>query len=70
MLFLHFRCLISLLPFDLALTKELMYYGIAVYPLDTMGSHEQGVRVCTSFFKPEQEQLFKERIEAFHQAHQ
>ncbi|MBP5717265.1 MAG: pyridoxal phosphate-dependent aminotransferase [Bacteroidales bacterium] len=55
---------------DLALTKELMYYGIAVYPLDTMGSHEQGVRVCTSFFKPEQEQLFKERIEAFRQAHQ
>ena len=55
---------------DLALTIELMYYGIAVYPLDTMGSHEQGVRVCTSFFKPEQEQLFKERIEAFRQAHQ
>ena len=54
---------------DLALTKELMYYGIAVYPLDTMGSHEQGVRVCTSFFKPEQEPIFKERIEGFHKAH-
>ena len=54
---------------DLELTKELMYYGISVYPLDTMGSHEQGVRVCTSFFKPEQEPLFQERIELFHQNH-
>lgn len=51
---------------DLELTKRLMYYGIAVYPLDTMGSTQQGVRVCTSFFQPEQELLFKERIELFH----
>lgn len=54
---------------DLQLTRELMYYGISVYPLDTMGSHEQGVRVCTSFFKPEQESLFAERIAAFHSNH-
>ncbi|MBO4754505.1 MAG: pyridoxal phosphate-dependent aminotransferase [Bacteroidales bacterium] len=54
---------------DLQLTRELMYYGIAVYPLDTMGSHEQGVRVCTSFFKPEQEPIFAERIEAFRANH-
>lgn len=54
---------------DLQLTRELMYYGISVYPLDTMGSHEQGVRVCTSFFKPEQEALFAERIAAFHSNH-
>ena len=50
---------------DLQLTRELMYYGIAVFPLDTMGSNEQGVRICTSFFSREQEPLFKERIEAF-----
>lgn len=49
----------------LQLTRELIYYGIAVFPLDTMGSTQQGVRICTSFFKPEQEHLFKERIEAF-----
>lgn len=49
----------------LQLTRELIYYGIAVFPLDTMGSTQQGVRICTSFFKPEQEQLFKERIEEF-----
>lgn len=54
----------------LQLTRELMYYGIAVFPLDTMGSLEQGVRICTSFFKPEQEQIFKERIQAFQQSHQ
>ena len=53
---------------DLELTRELMFYGIAVYPLDTMGSTQQGVRICTSFFKPEQEPLFKERIEAFRMA--
>ncbi len=51
---------------DLELTRRLMYYGISVYPLDTMGSHEQGVRVCTSFFKPEQEELFAQRIRQFH----
>ena len=54
---------------DLQLTRELMYYGIAVFPLDTMGSNEQGVRICTSFFKPEQEPLFKERIEQFKKEH-
>lgn len=55
---------------DLELTRELMFYGIAVFPLDTMGSNEQGVRVCTSFFQKEQEQIFKERIELFKQNHQ
>ena len=54
---------------DLELTKALMYYGISVYPLDTMGSNEQGVRICTSFFKPEQEPLFEERIGHFHRTH-
>jgi aspartate/methionine/tyrosine aminotransferase len=51
---------------DLQLTRLLMYYGIAVYPLDTMGSQQQGVRICTSFFSREQEPLFKQRIEQFH----
>lgn len=55
---------------DLQLTRELMYYGIAVYPLDTMGSTQQGVRICTSFFADSQHTIFKERIEAFRQNHQ
>ena len=54
---------------DLELTRELMYYGIAVFPLDTMGSTQQGVRICTSFFSKEQEPLFKSRIEKFKQEH-
>lgn len=55
---------------DLQLTRELMYYGIAVYPLDTMGSTQQGVRICTSFFSDAQHDLFRERIEAFQRNHQ
>ena len=50
---------------DLELTRRLMYYGIAVYPLDTMGSEQQGVRICTSFFSHEQEPLFEQRIQQF-----
>ena len=54
---------------DLQLTRELMTYGIAVFPLDTMGSTQQGVRICTSFFRREQEPLFTERIQQFHRDH-
>ena len=54
---------------DLQLTRKLMYYGIAVFPLDTMGSGQQGVRICTSFFSEAQRPVFKERIEAFHRDH-
>ena len=49
----------------LELTRALMYYGIAVFPLNTMGSTYEGVRICTSFFSKEQEPLFQERIRAF-----
>lgn len=54
---------------DLELTRELMTYGIAVFPLDTMGSTQQGVRICTSFFRENQKQLFTERITQFHKEH-
>ena len=54
---------------DLQLTRQLMYYGIAVYPLDTMGSQQQGVRICTSFFADHQHAMFAERIAAFHNDH-
>lgn len=55
---------------DLELTRELMYYGIAVYPLDTMGSTQQGVRICTSFFADSQHDMFRTRIESFKENHQ
>lgn len=54
---------------DLQLTRELMYYGIAVFPLDTMGSTQQGVRICTSFFADNQHEMFRQRIEAFKANH-
>jgi aspartate/methionine/tyrosine aminotransferase len=54
---------------DIELSKELMFYGIAVFPLDTMGSTQQGVRVCTSFITQEQFPLFEERIIEFRQNH-
>jgi len=54
---------------DVELTRELMYYGISVFPLDTMGSTLQGVRVCTSFITQEQMPLFRERIALFNQNH-
>ena len=54
---------------DTELSKELMFYGIAVFPLDTMGSTQQGVRVCTSFITQEQFPLFEERIIEFRQNH-
>jgi hypothetical protein len=51
------------------LTKELMFYGISVFPLNTMGSMEQGVRICTSFFHESLQSAFKERIEKFAKEH-
>ena len=54
---------------DIELSKELMFYGIAVFPLDTMGSTQQGVRVCTSFITQKQFPLFEERIIEFRQNH-
>ena len=54
---------------DVELCKELMFYGIAVFPLDTMGSTQQGVRVCTSFITQEQFPLFEERIIEFRNNH-
>lgn len=54
---------------DIELSKELMFYGIAVFPLNTMGSTQQGVRVCTSFITQEQFPLFEERIIKFRQNH-
>ena len=51
------------------LARELFDYGIATFPLDTMGSREQGVRICTSFFGDDLRPAFAERIAAFHRDH-
>ena len=40
------------------LARELMYYGVSAICLITTGSHQEGLRVCTSFIKDHQyEQL-------------
>ena len=52
------------------LAKELMYYGVSAITLDTTGSNQQGLRVCTSFIKDHQYKLLDERMALFAQAHQ
>lgn len=36
------------------LAKELMYYGVSAISLVTTGSHQEGLRACTSFIKDHQ----------------
>ena len=47
------------------LAHELMYYGVSAICLVTTGSHQEGLRVCTSFIKPHQFQLLDERMKIF-----
>lgn len=47
------------------LAKELMYYGVSAITLDTTGSNQQGLRVCTSFIKDHQYDILEERMKIF-----
>lgn len=47
------------------LAKELMYYGVSAICLITTGSHQEGLRVCTSFIKEHQYALLDERMAIF-----
>jgi aspartate/methionine/tyrosine aminotransferase len=47
------------------LMEELMYYGISAISLSTTGSHQQGLRACTSFIKSNQYALLEERLALF-----
>jgi len=51
------------------LMKELMFYGIAAISLETTGSDQQGLRVCTSFIKDDQYEDMKYRLECFRANH-
>jgi len=51
------------------LMKELMFYGIAAISLETTGSDQQGLRVCTSFIKDNQYDDMKYRLECFKANH-
>lgn len=47
------------------LAHELMYYGVSAICLITTGSHQEGLRVCTSFINDNQYELLDERMAIF-----
>jgi aspartate/methionine/tyrosine aminotransferase len=51
------------------LAKELMYYGVSAICLITTGSHQEGLRVCTSFIEDHQYTLLEERMSVFEENH-
>ena len=51
------------------LARELMYYGVSAICLITTGSHQEGLRVCTSFIKDHQYEQLEERMNIFEQNH-
>ena len=51
------------------LMEELIYYGISAISLSTTGSHQEGLRACTSFIKPHQYDLLTERLKLFKSNH-
>ena len=47
------------------LAQELMYYGVSAICLITTGSHQEGLRVCTSFIEDHQYEQLEERMQIF-----
>lgn len=47
------------------LARELMYYGVSAICLITTGSHQEGLRVCTSFIEDHQYDQLEERMSIF-----
>ena len=52
------------------LAKELMYYGVSAICLITTGSHQEGLRVCTSFIEDHQYAQLEERMRIWKENHQ
>lgn len=51
------------------LMKELMYYGVSAISLTTTGSHQEGLRACTSFIKDHQYDQLEKRMKLFAENH-
>ena len=51
------------------LAHELMYYGVSAICLITTGSHQEGLRVCTSFIEDHQYAQLDERMAIFEAVH-
>lgn len=47
------------------LAKELLYYGASALPLDSTGSQQQGLRICTSFITDSQMDKLDKRLDVF-----
>src|SRR5574344_578085 len=47
------------------LARELMYYGVSAISLVTTGSHQEGLRACTSFINDNQYDQLEERMSIF-----
>ncbi|MBE6261700.1 MAG: pyridoxal phosphate-dependent aminotransferase [Prevotella sp.] len=47
------------------LAQELMYYGVSAICLITTGSHQEGLRVCTSFIEDHQYDQLEKRMQIF-----
>ncbi len=51
------------------LMEAFMYYGISAISLETTGSDQQGLRICTSFIRAEQYPVLEARLAAFKANH-
>lgn len=51
------------------LAKELMHYGVSSISLDTTGSHQEGIRACTSRMRDELYPVLDERMQMFQDDH-
>ncbi len=51
------------------LAHELMYYGVSAICLVTTGSHQEGLRVCTSFIRDNQYELLENRLKIWEENH-
>ncbi|WP_291585579.1 pyridoxal phosphate-dependent aminotransferase [Bacteroides sp.] len=51
------------------LAKELMLYGVSAISLITTGSHQEGLRACTSFIQDHQYAQLEERMAIFAENH-
>ncbi len=51
------------------LMTALIHYGVSAISLDTTGSHQSGIRACTSFIKEHQYALLEERLKLFNESY-
>jgi len=45
---------------------ELLFYGVSAISLNSTGSAQEGLRICTSFVRDDQYETLNERMKIFH----